>query len=839
MIDFYFKEPRLSLNIFSRRLARIIIWVVYIILIASTFGFLFLTSGLYRFRWLGILLALFLINRLWHLGQAERSLIELKKIFLSAKIKINLAGYLAPAAFNLIENAFSRASLIGGDFNLLLLKELFNGRDVQEAFQRLEVSIPEFSQKLEEHLKDSTSQRFQPRELLEKIEKLIFKAYEEAVLTNESFIEPRNVLVGLLATDNAELSKLFNLFSLSPDDLREALIFGRYRRTLTGLKRLPASLGGFISRPFNVRRRIVNRAWTSRPTPALDKFSLDLTDLARSEKIGFLIGHEEEYKRLVDILSRPDKPAVLLVGEPGVGKTTIISHLAYQIIKDRVPAALFDKRLVSLELGSLVAQAKPEELSGRLKQIIEEILRAGNIILFIPDIDNLVKTSGEFFLSAGDILLPVIQSGAFPVIGATYPREYRQFIEPQSDFAAAFEIIRMAEISEADAVKILIYESLILENQSRVKIKFGAIKQAVVLAHRYLRSKLLPASAAEILKEALANVQNQRRKILEIDDVATAVERRTKIPIQQAGPQETEKLLNLEELIHQRLINQEEAVKAVSRALREYRSGLSRKGGPIAAFLFVGPTGVGKTELSKILTKLQFGSPELMLRFDMSEYQDKQSIFRFIGTPDGKTPGSLTEAVSQKPYSLILLDEFEKAHPDILNLFLQVFDEGRLTDNLGRLVDFQNTIIIATSNAHSEFIKSEIEQGKIMESIAEELKKKLIDYFKPELLNRFSAVIVFRSLKLEEIVAITKLNLNDLAKTLSETHGIELRFDDSVIQKIAELGYSPVFGARPLRQVISDNLRSVLAEKILRKEIGRGNVVELLWENSEFKFVII
>jgi ATP-dependent Clp protease ATP-binding subunit ClpC len=838
-MDFYFKEPRLYFNIFGRRLTRIIVWLSYIVLIAAAFGFLFLTSGIERFRWLGILPAIFLIDRLLHLNQAKRHLSEIKKISPSAKTKINLADYLTPAAFNFIEDAFSRASLIGGDFNLLLLKELFNGRDTKEALKRLEVSVPEFSQKLEEYLQNSAKQRFQSQELLTQIEKLILAAYQEAISTRENFIEPRNILVALSVAGIPKIAGLFNLFSLASDDLREVLIFGRYRRALAGLKRLPATLGGFVRRPFNLRNRAVNRSWTSRPTPILDKFSQDLTDLARSEKIGFLIGHEEEYKRLLDILSRPDKPAALLVGEPGVGKSAIVSHLAYRIVKDRVPAALFDKRLISLELGSLVAQANPEELSGRLKQIIEEILQAGNIILFIPDIDNLVKTSGEFFLSASDILLPVIQSGAFPVIGATYPREYRQFLEPQSNFVSAFEVIRVAEISEADAVKILIYESLILENQFRIKIKFGAIKQAVVLSHRYLRAKLLPAGAEEVLKEALANVQNQRRKILEIADVTAIVERRTKIPIQQAGPQETEKLLNLEELIHRRLINQEEAVKAVSRSLREYRSGLSRKGGPIATFLFVGPTGVGKTELSKILTQLQFGSAELMLRFDMSEYQDKQNIFRFIGTPDGQTPGSLTEAVSQKPYSLILLDEFEKAHPDILNLFLQVFDDGRLTDNLGRLVDFTNTIIIATSNAHSEFIKTEIEQGKTMESITEELKKKLTDYFKPELLNRFSVIIVFRSLKLEEIVSITKLNLNDLAKILGETHGIELRFADSVIRRIAELGYSPVFGARPLRQVISENIRSVLAEKILRKEIARGNAVELILENNEFKFKIL
>ena len=839
MLEVYFKEPRLRLNVFSRRLARILIWVAYIILTALAFAFLFLLSGSPRFWWTGVLLSLFLTNLLVRFNWADRSLAEIGKVSRTVKVKANLAFYLRPSAFNLIENAFSRVSVIGGDFHLWLLKNLLGCRDVRESFERLDLSLPEFSQKLEAYLQESLNERSSSKILLEKIEKLVLNAYREAVLANESFIEPRNILVALFQVDGSSLTKLFNLFNLSADDLREVLIFGRYRRFSGFLKRLPATLGGFIRRPFYTRRREVNRAWTSRPTPILDKFALDLTDLARSEKIGFLIGHKEEYERLLNIISRPAKSAVLLVGESGVGKETIVKRLAYQITKDRVSSSLFDKRLMSLDLGSLVAKATPEEFPARLKQIIDEIVQAGNIILFIPDIDNLVKTSGEYFLNASDILLPAIKSGAFSVIGATYPREYRQFIEPQSDFASVFEVVRVEEISEAEAVKVLIYESLILENQFRMKIKFGAVKQAVILAHRYLRSKPLPASAVEILKEALANTQNQHRKILEITDIRAVVERRTKIPIQQAGPEETEKLLNLEELIHRRLVGQEETVKAVSRALREYRSGLSRRGGPIATFLFVGPTGVGKTELSKILTQLQFGSQESMIRFDMSEYQEKQSISRFIGTPDGKIPGSLTEAVSQNPYSLILLDEFEKAHPDILNLFLQVFDEGRLTDNLGRLVDFQNTIIIATSNAHSEFIKTEIEQGKAMESIAEELKKKLTDYFKPELINRFSAVIVFRSLNLEEIIAIAKLQLNDLAKILQETHGMGLQFEEPVIKKIAELGYSPIFGARPLRQVVSENIRSILAEKILRKEIGRGNAIQVALENEKFEFKIL
>ncbi|MFA5083821.1 MAG: ATP-dependent Clp protease ATP-binding subunit [Candidatus Paceibacterota bacterium] len=838
MLEVYFKDPRLYLNVFSRRLVRIIIWVEYIILSALTFVFLFLLSGSPHFWWAGVLLSLFLVNLLFRFNWADRSLAEIGKVSREKKVRANLAFYLAPAAYNVIEDAFSRVSIIGGDFDLWLLKNLLGCRDVKEALQRLELSLPEFSQKLEEYLKTSLNERPDSKALLVKIEKLVLSAYREAVSASESFIEPRNILVAMFEVDSSDLIKLFNLFNLSPDDLREVMVFGRYEH-LISLRRLPATLGGFIRRPFYNRRREVNRAWTSRPTPTLDKFAVDLTELAEAGNVGFLIGHQKEYDRLINILSRPVKPAAMLVGDPGVGKETIVSHLAYQITKDRVSSALFDKRLVSLKLGSLVAKAAPEELSGRLKQIIDEVIRAGNIILFIPDIDNLVKTSGEFFLNASDILLPAIESGVFPVIGATYPREYRQFIEPQTDFAAAFEIIRVEEVSETEAVRILVYDSLILENQFRIKIKFGAIKQAVSLAHRCLRAKPLPSSAEEVLKEALANVQSQGRKILESEDVIKVIECQTKIPIQRAGPEETEKLLNLEELIHQRLVNQEEAVKAVSRALREYRSGLSRKGGPIAAFLFVGPTGVGKTELSKILTQLQFGSPESMIRFDMSEYQDKQTIFRFIGSPDGKMPGSLTEAVSQKPYSLILLDEFEKANPDILNLFLQVFDDGRLTDNLGRTVDFQNTIIIATSNAHSDFIKTEIEQGKTMDSIAERLKQKLTDYFKPELLNRFSSIIVFRSLKIEEIVKIARLQLTDLAKTLGEVQGIELKFEDNVVSKIAELGYSPVFGARPLRQVISENIRGVLAEKILRKEVGRGNTVKMTLAGGKLEFKVL
>lgn len=625
------------------------------------------------------------------------------------------------------------------------------------------------------------------------------------------------------------------MFSIDAGDLELALLlssFGKFFRF-----RLPSVLGGFaFETQRRIRHRIMNRAWTSRPTPMLDTFSTDFTDLARGGEAGFLIGHEKEYRRLVDTLSRPLNPNSLLIGEEGVGKETIIAHLARSIIKDEVPPAIFDKRLVGLEISGLVAGASPEELQGRLKRIVEEIFMAGNIILYIPDIHNLVKTSGSYYLSAADALMPVVKNNIFPVVGATYPREFKEFIEPRSDIVGVFEVIRVDEVSGAEAKKILVYESILFEKKTGITIGFAAIKTAVMLAKKYFSVKRLPSSAEELLKDALVIAERRQKRYLAPDEVIAAAEEKVNVPIHEATGSEAETLLHLEDTIHQRFINQEEAVNAVSVALREYRSGLSRRGGPIASFLFVGPTGVGKTELAKTLARLQFGSESMMIRFDMTEYQDKESFYRFIGSPDGRINGALTEAVLQKPYSLILLDEFEKAFPDILNLFLQVFDDGRLTDNLNRTVDFQNTIIIATSNAHSDIINEALTHGETMANISEYLKKKLVDVFKPELLNRFSKVVVFKDLSPADVGKIAELNLNDLGKTLDE-QGIKLEFDLSAVQQIAKLGYEPAFGARPLRRAIEEHLRAPLAEKLLSKEISRGGRVKVLFQNEKFEFI--
>lgn len=829
MKDLFFKEPRLLMTAAGDFLVRVVSYIFTIFLVVSFF--ILFSSGSDFLIMASLLIALFLIDRLIDFGEADRNLSEL------TDNRRNIASAIAPDAFRHLSRAFRKSYLVGEDFYLIFLLELIHKRDIREILKRLDVKTEDLALKIGEFLtKGKSAAKPTKNGNLELISDLAFRAYESALGANEKFIEARNFLAALTSINSPDLKMLFGFFNINTADIQAASVFGRFQGSFGRMRVLPAVLGGFAHRPRFLRHRVMNRSWTARPTPTLDQFSTDLTDLAREEQIGFLVGHKSDYDKLIQIISRPGKPNAILSGEAGVGKSSIIAHLAFKMIKDEVPPILFDKRLVSLELSRLVADATGDVLSGRLQKITDEILLAGNIVLFIPNIHDLFRTTETKSLNAIDVVLPVIKSSGIPVIGETYPREFKQFIESRSDFLEQFEVVKVEEISEEDTVRYLTYESLILEKEYRIFISYRAIREAVVLAHRYLRDKPLPGSASNLLKLALSEIKETGGKALDANLVAAVAEKMTRIPIQKAGKPETEKLLNLEDIIHEKFVNQDAAVRSVSRSLREYRSGLTRQGGPIATFLFVGPTGVGKTELAKMLAKTQFGSKEAMERFDMSEYQDKTSIFRLIGNPDGSRTGTLTDAVLEKPYALILLDEFEKSHPDVLNLFLQVFDDGRLTDSLGRTASFENTIIIATSNAHSEFIKSETEKGRPGEEIADDLKRKLTDYFKPELINRFSDVIVFRNLNKEEITSIAELLMRDLAGLASETNGIALSWDKETVKQLAELGYSPVFGARPLRQTIAENIRSVLADKILKEEVKRGDGVKITFEEGKFEF---
>jgi ATP-dependent Clp protease ATP-binding subunit ClpC len=762
----------------------------------------------------------------------NKPLHEITELNIKSVEGINIVDFLKAEAFNAIEKSFDKTLIVGGNFYLHMLKILIKDEGIRGALWRMEISPEEFEQKLDEEIEKSEEKTiYSKNELLEKVETLAKEAFARAYSNNEVSVELADFFGVLLGIKEEAVNRIFNLFAIDFDDLDKALIFTRFR-TQKIFSRfwpaiLPFSLGGFAHRPHQIRHRYMNRSWTAKPTPTLDKYGSDFTDLAREGVIGFLIGHEKEYEQMISILARPTRPNALLVGEVGSGKEALAQRLAFNIIKDNVPDALFDKRVVSLQIMDLVSGVDIQEISKRVKKVADEIMETNNVILFIPDIHNLVKTSGENYMNAADIILPILKSNTFQAIGSTYPKEFKQNLEQRSDFMSAFEVVRTEELSESEAIKLLTYESIILEKEYNVIVSFKAIKQAVTLAHKYFRQVLLPASAENLLKEALAIATQRQEKVLKEDYVISVAEKKVDVPIHKATKDEAKKLLNLEEVIHNDLIDQEEAVKNVSEALREYRSGLSRTNGPIASFLFVGPTGVGKTELAKILAKTQFGSESAMIRFDMSEYQEKQSISRFIGSPDGKMSGSLTEGVIQKPYCLILLDEFEKANPDVLNIFLQVFDDGRLTDNLGRVIDFRNTIIIATSNANSEYIKQQLEEGKTIAEFKDEFKKKLTSIFRPELLNRFSDVVMFKNLSESDTLKIAKLQLEKLSATLQDSQKVVLEFSDEVVNYIAEIGYDPIFGARPLRRVISEKIKSILAEKILKGEISKGEKIKV------------
>lgn len=819
-----FEEPRLRMTYGGRLLIRANSAIGFTALAAGTFAALASSSP--NLRYFGGFLTLVLVDRLKHIGQADIPFNELPQ-----SGEANLARYLSPKSFRVLERAYERSKIKKSNFYLEAAESLLATEQIKKGLARLDIKVDEVAQKLQALSKEPVLET----DRYAQTQALVALAASQALRSGHRFIHNCDLFSSLAAVNDPLLSRLFKMFNLAAEDLESAILLS----DMAGRGRFSGKrpLGGMVPETErNIRHRIMNRAWTSRPTPTLDRFAVDYTDLARSGQAGFMIGHDKEYGRLIEALSRGTNPNALLVGAEGIGKGTIISHLAFDIVKDKVPKELFDRRLVGLDIARMIAGAAPEEIQKRIQEIASEIMTAKNIILYLPDIHNLLKTSGEAFLSAADTFLQIIRNNAFPVVGTTFPKEFKHDIEPRSDFVSPFEVIEVQEISEAEAQRILTFEGVIFEKQTGVAVTFGAVKTAVTLAKKYFSgAKFLPGSAEELLRTALSTAERKGEKRLGPEEIIAVAETKTNIPIHEAGGKEAEELLNFEATVHEKFIDQEEAVKAVGNSLREYRSGLARKGGPIASFLFVGPTGVGKTELAKIVTQIQFGSKDLMARFDMTEYQDKKSFERFIGSSDGSVRGALTDRILEKPYSLILLDEFEKAYPDILDLFLQVLDDGRLTDGLGRTVDFQNTVIIATSNAHSDIINQAMNEGRQMTEVAEYLKKKLTDVFKPELINRFSRVVIFRDLQPKELKSIVGLQLKELSATLAE-QGIDLSFDPSVTDYVVKLGYDPAFGARPMRRVIEEKIRSTLAEKILRKEINKGSMVQASAEGDALVF---
>ena len=644
-------------------------------------------------------------------------------------------------------------------------------------------------------------------------------------------------------------------------------------------------------------------------TPTLDQFSRDMTMDARMGNLDPVIGREKEIERVLQILSRRMKNNPCMVGEPGVGKTAVAEGIAYLIAAGDVPDTVRDKRLLSLDLSSMVAGSKYRgEFEERIKKVIAEVKNAGNVILFVDELHTIIGAGGaEGAIDASNILKPSLSRGEIQMIGATTRAEYRKYIEKDAALERRFQPVYVEEPTNEETVEILKGLRSAYEEHHHVEISDQALEASVSLSVRYISDRFLPDKAIDLMDEAcsrkrlgfgkkakktlpleleiqalsddLENLleagdideaaellkkqrkletkldkmkqnKNAKRVVVDAEDIADVVSVWTKIPVNKLTEQESKRLERLEEELHKRVVGQNEAVDAVAKAIKRSRVGLKDPKRPVGSFLFLGPTGVGKTELSKALAEAVFGSEDALIRVDMSEYMEKHSVSKLIGSPPGyvgfEEGGQLSEKVRSNPYSVILFDEIEKAHSDVFNILLQVLDDGHITDSQGRKVDFKNTIIIMTSNTGAQRIIDPKKLGFVTVSNAdtehEDMKKNVMDEvkqnFKPEFLNRIDDIIVFRALTEEDVRNISNLLLKELKQRVASQMEIQLKFGDAVKKLIFEKGYDKKYGARPLKRAIQTNIEDELAEAVLKGEIKRGDTVQVTVRNDKVKFVV-
>jgi len=646
-------------------------------------------------------------------------------------------------------------------------------------------------------------------------------------------------------------------------------------------------------------------------TPTLDKYSRDFTKMASESKFDPIIGRDKEIERVIQILSRRTKNNPCLVGDPGVGKSAIIEGLAQQIYEGNVPSTLKDKRIVSLDLSSMIAGSKYRgEFEERIKKVIDEVKAAGNVVLFIDEIHTIIGAGGaEGAIDASNILKPSLARGEIQLIGATTIEEYRKYIEKDAALERRFQQVMVNEPNEEEAILMLKGLRDKYEAHHNVKITDEAIEAAVKMSSRYITDRFLPDKAIDLMDEAASKVRLQTytapSNVKELEDKITALEKEkeeaikteefekaakvkkeqtelkkklddakkewdtentktkqvvtedeiaavvsswTGVPVQSLKQEESERLINLEKILHERVIGQDEAVSAVAKAIRRGRVGLKDPKRPIGSFLFLGPTGVGKTELSKALAEALFGDENAMVRIDMSEYMEKHTVSKMIGSPPGyvgyEEGGQLTEKIRRKPYSVVLFDEIEKASPDVFNVMLQILDDGHITDGQGRKVDFKNTVIIMTSNAGAKSIIAPKKLGfvadnsdeKSYQAMKDTVMEEIKHLFKPEFINRIDDIIVFHPLDEENVKKIVALMTKEIVKRVKENMDIDIEFTDEAISLLAKEGFDPAYGARPLRREIQSKIEDEFAEEFLRNEIKAGDSVKVGVKDDKFVF---
>lgn len=721
--------------------------------------------------------------------------------------------------------------------------------------------------------------------------KRIFElSFLEARNLGHNYVGTEHLLLGLLAEGEGVASAIIKRLGVDPDKLSEKVV-------------------DMITDSSSKSTQGSESA--SHGTPNLDKYSIDLNKLAAEGGIDPVIGRTKEIERVIQILSRRTKNNPVLIGEPGVGKTAIAEGLAQKIIEGNVPEIIKNKRIVTLDLPGMIAGAKYRgEFEERLKSVMNELKEAGDVILFIDEMHTIVGAgAAEGAIDASNILKPTLARGELQILGATTIDEYRKHIEKDTALERRLQTIMVEEPSVENTIKILHGLRDKYEAHHRVKITDEALVAAAELSSRYINDRFLPDKAIDLIDEAAskirvnayvppselktleekleelqqekeeaintqnyekaANIRDQERQIKEelanntikwekekhatnmvvgYDEIADIVSNWTGVPVSRMTTEESERLLNLESLLHKKVIGQELAVKAVANAVRRARVGLKDPKKPIGSFIFVGPTGVGKTYLAKALAESLFGEEDAMIRIDMSEYMEKHSVSRLVGSPPGYVGydegGQLTEAVRRKPYSVILFDEIEKAHPDVFNMLLQILDDGRLTDSKGKTVDFKNTVIIMTSNVGATSLKRQNTLGfstvsnegkeeyeKMKETITEELKRT----FRPEFLNRLDDVIVFHSLKEDQIKEILDIMIADLEKRLAKMD-VNVKISESTKEYISKLGFDPIYGARPLERTIRKMIEDQLAEEILKGSVSKEEKILIDYKDDKLTF---
>ncbi|AVK64735.1 ATP-dependent Clp protease ATP-binding subunit ClpC [Lactobacillus sp. CBA3606] len=723
-----------------------------------------------------------------------------------------------------------------------------------------------------------------------KAKEILSVAGDEAKRLGANKIGTEHLLLAMLSDESILSSRI--LMNLNLD-------LGQTRKVV--LRKLGVS-DAMGKRKANAQTR---NAKSTEGTPTLDSLARDLTQLASEQEMDPVVGRSKEVKRVIQILSRRTKNNPVLIGEPGVGKTAIAEGLAQKIIAGDVPSDMADKRLMMLDMGSLVAGTKYRgEFEDRLKKVIDEIYNDGHVILFIDELHTLIGAGGaEGAIDASNILKPALARGELQTIGATTLNEYQKYIESDAALERRFATVMVNEPTPAEAVEILSGLRPRYEDHHHVMITDEAVEQAVKLSNRYISDRFLPDKAIDLMDEAAAKVRidqmdqptklsknqdkltqlrqakeaaiedqdfeqaadirkremklKQRLATLAADqqaevadgtaqkyqlqvtgeDIAQVVAEWTGVPLTQLQKTESERLVNLEKILHQRVVGQPEAVSAVARAIRRARSGLKDPSRPIGSFMFLGPTGVGKTELAKALAEAMFGSEDNMIRIDMSEYMERYSTSRLIGSAPGYVGydegGQLTEKVRQKPYSVVLFDEVEKAHPDVFNILLQVLDDGYLTDSKGRKVDFRNTILIMTSNLGATTLRDEksvgfgaADKANDYQAVSATIREELRKAFRPEFLNRIDETIVFHSLNREELHAIVKLMAQEIVGRVAQ-QGIKIKITAAAIDVVAKAGFDPEYGARPIRRALQTEIEDRLSESLLTGEIKVNDQVTI------------